>query len=108
MAPEQFDPFHVWLGIPPSEQPPNYYRLLAIEPFEDKPEVIANAADRLMAHLRTFQTSKHAVLAEKLLNKVAAAKVCLLVKEKKAAYDKFLRDRLHTKGDVTEVDQSGD
>ena len=27
---EQFDPYHKWLGIPPEEQPPNYYRLLGV------------------------------------------------------------------------------
>jgi hypothetical protein len=25
-----FDPYHRWLGIPPQEQPPNHYRLLAL------------------------------------------------------------------------------
>ena len=25
---EKFDPYHIWLGIPPEEQPPNHYRLL--------------------------------------------------------------------------------
>jgi hypothetical protein len=26
--PEKFDPYHHWLGITPSEQPPHYCRLL--------------------------------------------------------------------------------
>ena len=25
---EKFDPYHEWLGIPASEQPPDHYRLL--------------------------------------------------------------------------------
>jgi hypothetical protein len=29
-----FDPYHVWLGIPPHEQPPNHYRLLGIAPLD--------------------------------------------------------------------------
>jgi hypothetical protein len=91
---EAFDPYHRWLGIPPEEQPPHHYRLLGIAVFEDQPEVIEHAADRQMAHLRTFQVGPHAGLSQKLLNEVAAAKLCLLRAEKKAAYDNFLRGRL--------------
>ena len=29
-----FDPYHEWMGIPPSEQPPNHYRLLGLSEFE--------------------------------------------------------------------------
>ena len=36
-----FDPYHVWLGIPLREQPPNHYRLLGIARFENHPDVIA-------------------------------------------------------------------
>ncbi len=89
-----FDPYHRWLGIPPEEQPPHHYRLLGIALFEDQPEVIEHAADRQMAHLRTFQVGPHAGLSQKLLNEVATAKLCLLKAEKKAAYDGFLRNRL--------------
>lgn len=82
-----FDPYHRWLGIPPEKQPPSHYVLLAVEPFEDNPDVIENAADQRMAHLRTFQTGQHSELSQKLLNEVAAAKVCLLKPEQKAGYD---------------------
>ncbi len=40
-----FDPYHEWLGILPQEQPPNYYRLLGVAPFEADPDVIRAAAD---------------------------------------------------------------
>jgi len=56
--PETFDPYHTWLGIPPEQQPPNHYRLLAIEAFESNPDVIESAADQRMAHLRSFQTGR--------------------------------------------------
>lgn len=91
---EPFDPYHRWLGIPPEDQPPNHYRLLGIALFEDQPDVIEHAADRQMAHLRTFQVGPHAALSQRLLNEVAAAKVCLLKPDKKAAYDGFLRRRV--------------
>ena len=54
-----FNEYHVWLGIPPHEQPPNHYRLLGIALFESDPDVIDHAADRQMAHIRTFQSGKH-------------------------------------------------
>ena len=41
-----FDPYHNWLGIPPHEQPPNFYRLLGVVLFESTAEVIEQAADR--------------------------------------------------------------
>lgn len=91
---QEFDPYHRWLGIPPEHQPPDHYRLLGIQVFETQPDVIENAADRQMAYLRTFQMGPHAALSQKLLNQVAAAKVCLLNPEKKAAYDGRLRSRL--------------
>jgi hypothetical protein len=92
-APKTFDPYHVWLGIPPSEQPPNCYRLLGVPLFEDNPEVIASAADRQMAHLRSFQTGKYSIQSQELLNQVAMARVRLLKPGVKAAYDAELRKR---------------
>jgi len=90
---QQFDPYHEWLGIPASEQPPNHYRLLGVPAFEESPTVIQNAADRQMAHLRTFQMGKHSAESQKLLNEVAATRLCLLNPDRKAAYDIHLRAR---------------
>ena len=87
----RFDPYHRWLGIPPAEQPPDHYRLLAIGAFESDPDVIMIAADQRMAHLRTFQTSPHGRHSQRLLNEVAAARLCLLDPGRKAAYDEKLR-----------------
>ncbi len=89
-----FDPYYEWLGIPPVEQPPNYYRLLGIELFEESAGVIANAADRQMGHLRGFAAGKHSQFSQKLLNEVAAARVCLLNPEKKVDYDGQLRQQV--------------
>jgi hypothetical protein len=91
---EKFDPYHEWLGITASEQPPHHYRLLGIAAFEASPTVIENAADRQMAHLRTFQTGGHGGESQRLLNEIAAARICLLNPAKKAAYDQQLRDTL--------------
>lgn len=89
-----FDPYYTWLGIPPDEQPPTHYRLLGLRVFEDHVEAIQNAADRQMAYLRTFQTGPHSPLSQRLLNEVAAARVCLSNPEKKTAYDAMLWQKM--------------
>ena len=88
---ETFDPYHKWLGIPPADQPPNHYRLLGIPRFETDPDVIANAADQRMAHIRSFQTGEHSALSQNILNEIAAARVSLLDAEKKTKYDAALK-----------------
>ena len=99
-----FDPYHKWLGIPPEEQPANHYRLLGLRAFETDPDVIQAAADQRMAHLRNYQTGQHADLSQRLLNEVAAARVCLLNPGKRAAYDAKLREKIEaTQAEAQEV-----
>ena len=86
-----FDPYHKWLGIPPDQQPANYYRLLGIEEFEADADVIDTAAEHRTVFLRTFQTGPNSELAARLLNEVSAARVCLLDGKSKALYDAQLR-----------------
>jgi len=86
-----FDPYHKWLGIPPEEQPPTLYRLLGVAPFEGDPDVIHAAADGRMGFLKTFQTGANSAVAERLLNEVSRARICLSNPEKKTAYDNVLR-----------------
>ena len=93
-----FDPYHRWLGIPLNEQPVNHYRLLAINVFENDPEVIRDAAEQRMAHVRTYQLGPNSAISQKILNELGAAKACLLIPEKKAAYDENLRQRLTSEG----------
>ena len=83
---DSFDAYHQWLGIAPRDQPPNHYRLLGIDLYEEGANVIDSAADRQMAHLRTFQTGARGKLCEELLNRVSAARVLLLDAEQKAVY----------------------
>lgn len=66
--------------------------MLGIHRFEDHPDVIENAADRQMAHVRLFQSGKYSRQSQELLNEISAARVCLLDPEKKAAYDAGLRE----------------
>jgi len=89
-----FNPYHKWFGIPAEERPVNHYRLLGIKPFEDDPDVIANAVDQRMMLVKTFSTGKHARTAEAMLNRLATVRVRLLNVEIKAAYDARLRKQL--------------
>jgi len=90
---DAFNPYHKWLGIPPEEQPADHYRLLGVAQLESDADVITGASDQRMQFLLTMQTGEHSKLVDKLLNEIANAKVCLLNKEKKAAYDKRLRTK---------------
>jgi hypothetical protein len=95
--PGQFDPYHKWLGIPPEEQPPHHYRLLGIEAFETDADVISNSADQRMLHVRSFQNGPQRDVSQKLLNEIAAARVCLLSDPRRQDYDAQLRSRLASK-----------
>lgn len=89
------EPYHKWLGIPENELPPNHYRLLGIPLFECDPEVIENAADQRSGYLRSFHNSQHVDVAERMLNEVAAAKICLLRPGRREKYDAVLRASVH-------------
>lgn len=91
---ETFDPYQAWLGIPPEEQPPDHYRLLGIERFESRPEVIEAAADRRRGALHGFQRGEQAIPAARLIDEIAHAKACLLNPHRKTAYDEGLRQSL--------------
>jgi hypothetical protein len=91
MIPEKFDPYHRWLGIPLHEQPANHYRLLGLSLFESNADVISEGADRQMRHVRTHQLGPLSAVSQRVLNEIAAAKICLLNPTSKAVYDATLR-----------------
>ncbi len=88
---DSFDAHHQWLGIPPAEQPANYYRLLGLSLFEPNEEVIRTAAEQRQTFLRTFQQGHGAERSQQLLNEISQAKVCLLDAQKRASYDAMLQ-----------------
>ncbi len=94
MSTEELDPYRKWLGIRDPERPPNHYRLLGLELFEDDPEVIQNAADQRMAHVRTFATGKHSSLSQRLLNELSTARLCLLNESTRADYNAQLQSKI--------------
>lgn len=91
----EFDPYHKWLGIAPHEQPPHHYRLLGISPFEADADVIDAASNKQMVFLRGCSTGSNAAFSQKLLDEVAAVRLCLLNPEKKNAYDRTLMANLN-------------
>lgn len=92
--PEAFDPYYRWLGIPPTEQPPNHYRLIGVELFESNRDVIDSVASRHIGYLQEITNGPNVREAQRLLNELAAARRCLLDPEKKAAYDADLKTTL--------------
>ena len=99
MQQDTFDPYLMWLGIRHPERPPNFYRLLGVDPFEANLDVIATAADRQMAHVRRFQNGERSQWSQQLLNELAAARVCLLRPADKELYDQQLREAVFVEGD---------
>jgi hypothetical protein len=91
---DKFDAYYKWFGIRPAEQPPDCYRLLGLQKFESDADVISNAADQRMAHLRTMQNGPQRAESQRILNEVSAARVQLLDSEKKLAYDLALRKKI--------------
>lgn len=90
---ESFDAYYKWLGIPPEEQPPNYYRLLGIQLFEENVDVIRASAERQLVHLGTYKSGDHANLAKKLIQEVVSARDCLMNTDRRVKYDRELRNQ---------------
>lgn len=88
---DSFDPYYVWLGIQPKDQPPNHYRLLGLEVFEHNDQVIDIAANRQTSYLHEMASGPNAKHSQRLLNEIAGARACLLDPDRKAKYDEKLR-----------------
>lgn len=90
---DDFDPYRKWLGVTEGERPPTHYQLLGVSPTEEDPEVINGAVIRQSAYVRNFQAGKYSDHATRVLNELAAAKICLLDPAKRAQYDAELKRR---------------
>ena len=83
-----------WLGIPAEEQPANHYRLLGLELFESDRATIDGAAKRLMGFLQKQLSGPDQAAIRKLLDRISDARRCLLLTDRKTAYDQRLRESL--------------
>lgn len=90
VASSDFDAYYVLLGIPPKDQPPNYYRLLGLEQFESDDEIISMAAERQMGYLMPHESGDHVDEVARLASEVSRARLCLLDPSKKKDYDESL------------------
>lgn len=89
-----FDPWSEWLGIAPDQQPADHYRLLGLAAFESDAAAIERAADERMAIVRKHQTGPRGAITQQVLNRLAAAKQCLLDPATRGAYDAVLRGQM--------------
>lgn len=97
MADPAFDPYDVWLGIPP-QQKKHFYNLLGVPLWEGDPQAVEAAAARRSAQLLPQLTTPHAAHATRILGELAQARACLLTPAKKSAYDAKLRPILEPGG----------
>jgi hypothetical protein len=86
-----FDPYYQWLGIPPSEQPPNHYRLLGLSVFENDPGIIDQAARRQIGHVRECSAGQSFDESQYILDELSVARACLLDRTRKKEYDADLQ-----------------
>jgi formylglycine-generating enzyme required for sulfatase activity len=103
MSDPKFDPYYKWLGISADDQPANHYRLLGVDQFESDADVIESAAQRQIAHVRTFALGNYAEASQALLNELSTARVTLLNPNRKKEYDKRLKAELQS--NVPSIDQ---
>jgi len=104
---DSFDPYYIWLGIPPKDQPPNHYRLLGIQELEENTDVIDAAANRQTTYLHEMAAGPHRKESQQLLNELAGARRCLLNPEQKRQYDaKLLAERASAEAAAVPVAQA--
>ena len=94
--PDDFNPYHKWLGIPPNQQPADHYRLLGIVRGECDPDVITHAAEQRTLHLKSISAGQHGELSRLLIDEISRARNCLLDVEQKTAYDRLLHATQNT------------
>lgn len=88
---QPFDPYEKWFGISQKDRPVNHYLLLGIKLFEPNLKVIRAAGEKRVEFLQDVSSGKHVEVAQKCLNEVAKAALCLTNPAKKLAYDRELK-----------------
>jgi len=88
------DPYRDWLGVEHPQRPPDHYRLLGIKPLESDARAITAAAQAQLKKLEPYRSGENASLANRVAALIAAAHQELADRQRKAAYDAGLQDRL--------------
>ncbi len=89
-----FDPYRNWFGIDNDAQPLNHYRLLGLKNFESSTDRIEAAVAKRAEFLQALSMGQHVSDAQRIMNEVARARLCLIKPDRKAAYDQALKDQL--------------
>ncbi len=89
---KDFDPYQSWLSIPPEQQPPDYYCLLGINRYEPSLKIIERAVNQRVELLQNLSNGPNVKHAQRVLNEIAKARVCLTDPVKKSAYDRQLQN----------------
>ena len=90
---EAFDPYHIWLAIPPRI---SLRTTIGCSAFRhSRPIPTCWRAPRTSdGACPLIPAGKHSADSQKLLNELAAARLCLLSSEKRQAYDRVLKAKL--------------
>ena len=85
------DPYRQWLEIREQRRPLNHYELLGLTTFETDQRLIQSAYGEQMTRVRRYQVGAHMELAQRVINELSEAYVCLTDLRRKEAYDALLR-----------------
>lgn len=91
MSDTQFDPYRKWFGISTGRRPPSHYELLGVDAYESKTDVLEDAIGRRVEFLQAVSNGEHVAVAQRMLNEIAQARLCLLDVAKKKRYDEELQ-----------------
>ena len=104
-VPDNFNPYHKWLGIPEKKCPPTFYELLGISLDEDDHKVIQSAAERQKTHVEQFLGTSYNKYANQLISQIDEAEITLLSPELRRNYDRqvdlFKKRRMKRQFDST-------
>ena len=98
-----FDDYHRLLGIEVDQVPPTHYQLLGLQQFENSQKLILAAVMRSDSRLRAVMQGADVASAQRMLNLIAAARICLTDESAKFNYDESLKARSRV---ASHVDQS--
>lgn len=90
----EFDPYYLWLSIPPDSGLRHHYRLLGVSVFETDANVIDAAANRLTTYVKSVSAGDRREIGERVIREIAAARQVLLDPKKRDKYDDSLRTQL--------------
>lgn len=81
-----FDPYSHWLDIPTDRRPPTHFDLLGVPPDETDEQRIRRAQAERYARIRTYALGTNKEHADRLLDELAQALVCLTDPGRREAY----------------------